>query len=151
MSRDGVAQMLTHVAATAAQDGLDYDFDAVITSQTLAANSSTSRRRRTTARTGRGTVQGLLRDGRTRGPARVAGRHRRAGRPGPRAGRWLRWPTTGAQDAVATDIDLARRIGVQGVPFYVLDGKFAGVGAQDPAVFPRGAVRGHEAQEATDD
>lgn len=38
-------------------------------------------------------------------------------------------------DEVAQDIDLARQIGVQGVPFFVFDGKLAVSGAQPVEVF----------------
>ena len=38
-------------------------------------------------------------------------------------------------DAVQQDIDQARAYGINGVPFYVFDGKYGVSGAQDPAVF----------------
>ena len=43
---------------------------------------------------------------------------------------WLRY-----EAAVAADIDLARQIGVTGVPFVVVDMKYAVSGAQPPEVF----------------
>jgi predicted DsbA family dithiol-disulfide isomerase len=38
-------------------------------------------------------------------------------------------------DAVAEDIARARALGINGVPFFVLDGRYGVSGAQDPAVF----------------
>ncbi|HTM03961.1 MAG TPA: DsbA family oxidoreductase [Vicinamibacterales bacterium] len=38
-------------------------------------------------------------------------------------------------DAVAADIDAARRLGVTGVPFFVIDNRFALSGAQPPETF----------------
>ena len=38
------------------------------------------------------------------------------------------------RDRVVEEIDIARRMGVTGVPFFVFDGKYALSGAQDPAV-----------------
>jgi len=50
--------------------------------------------------------------------------------------------------AVDEDIDLARRIGITGVPFFVIDGKYGVSGAQQPSVFlealGRSAERGAE-------
>jgi predicted DsbA family dithiol-disulfide isomerase len=39
------------------------------------------------------------------------------------------------EPAVEEDIDIARRIGVTGVPFFVINGKYGISGAQPPAVF----------------
>lgn len=39
------------------------------------------------------------------------------------------------REMVIEEIDIARRMGVTGVPFFVFDGKYAVSGAQDPAVF----------------
>ena len=45
------------------------------------------------------------------------------------------------RDAVVDDIDRGVEIGVTGVPFHVIDGRFAVAGAQDPAVFTRAFER----------
>jgi predicted DsbA family dithiol-disulfide isomerase len=39
------------------------------------------------------------------------------------------------ESAVEEDIDAARRLGITGVPFFVIDGKYGVSGAQQPAVF----------------
>lgn len=38
-------------------------------------------------------------------------------------------------DAVAADIQQARAFGIRGVPFFIIDGRYAVSGAQDPSVF----------------
>ncbi len=38
-------------------------------------------------------------------------------------------------DDVQADIDQARAYGINGVPFFVVDGRYGVSGAQDPAVF----------------
>lgn len=48
-------------------------------------------------------------------------------------------------DAVQADLEQAREYGVNGVPFYVFDGKFAVSGAQTTDVFQRALVQAHDA------
>lgn len=47
-------------------------------------------------------------------------------------------------DAVADDIHTAGKIGVQGVPFFVLAGKYSVGGAQDASVFAQALTQVHE-------
>ncbi|MGV9860153.1 DsbA family oxidoreductase [Gordonia sp. NPDC003425] len=44
-------------------------------------------------------------------------------------------------DAVAADIDQARRYGINGVPFFVVDGRYGVSGAQPPEVFTEALSR----------
>ena len=43
-------------------------------------------------------------------------------------------------DAVAADLSEARTLGVSGVPFFVIDGRYGVSGAQATEVFGRGAA-----------
>ena len=54
-------------------------------------------------------------------------------------------------DDVAADIAQARAYGINGVPFFVLDGRYGVSGAQDPAMFVRviDEATGDRAEEAT--
>jgi predicted DsbA family dithiol-disulfide isomerase len=45
---------------------------------------------------------------------------------------------------VRTDVNEAQRLGINGVPFFVFDRKFAVSGAQDPAVFLKAINKAHD-------
>ncbi len=47
-------------------------------------------------------------------------------------------------DAMQADIAQAQSHGIRGVPFYVIDGKYAVSGAQDPAVFAQALTQAHD-------
>jgi len=51
-------------------------------------------------------------------------------------------------DDVRRDIDEARQLGINGVPFFVFDGKYAVSGAQDPSVFLSALRRVAQEQQA---
>ncbi len=152
MSRADVAEMLNHVTAIAAEDGLHYDFDSVITTKTLAAHEllhfAASQGLQVDL------VEELFR------AYFVSGEH--VGDAEALAGIAERVGLDRAQvldvladnryaDAVAADIQLAQRIGVQGVPFYVFDGRFGVSGAQDPAVFLQALTEVVKHREGTDE
>jgi predicted DsbA family dithiol-disulfide isomerase len=52
-------------------------------------------------------------------------------------------------DAVAKDLNDARQLGVTGVPFFVVDGRYAVSGAQPSDVFSQLLTRAREEREAT--
>lgn len=152
MSREQVAEMLQYVSATASQEGLTYDFDAVITTKTLLAHELLHY----AAEQG---VQLQLVEELFKAYF-VTGEH--VGKPESLATIAERVGLDRAEvlevlsdhryaDAVAADIELARRIGVQGVPFYVLDGQFGVSGAQDPAVFRQAIAEVIKHRGGTDD
>ena len=53
--------------------------------------------------------------------------------------RLLGWAELSDQhvEAVARDLDEARSLGVNGVPFFVIDGRYGVSGAQAPEIFSR--------------
>ncbi len=136
LPRDQVAEMLAHVTRLAAGEGLAYDFDAVrhtrtvLAHQAIHAAKAAGRQAEFVERLfsayfeqGRhiGHVAGLV------ALARDAGLDPGTMREDLESGRYA--------DAVAEDIATARRIGVTGVPFYVVGGRYAVSGAQSPEVF----------------
>ncbi|WP_338748925.1 DsbA family oxidoreductase [Janibacter alittae] len=136
MPAEQVQQMFAHVAAQAAGEGLAYDFDSLV-----VANSARAHELLHLARdrglgdelkevllsahfeqgADIGDVDTLVRLGASAGLD--AGEARSALADGRYRG------------AVASDIDMARQIGVTGVPFVVVDMKYAVSGAQPPEVF----------------
>ena len=55
------------------------------------------------------------------------------------------------RDAVAADMAHARAYGINGVPFYVIDGRYGVSGAQDPQVFADVLAQARDTREATND
>ncbi len=51
--------------------------------------------------------------------------------------------------AVQADLDAARQMGIDGVPFYAIDGRYAVSGAQNPDVFLRALTRADEERRTT--
>jgi len=136
MPRDQVEQMLSQVTTIAADVGLDYDFAAVRQTRTLLAHEALHAARAQGRQLdlverlfaayfeeGRhvGSVDELVALG------TEAGLDGQALRDDLDAGTY--------SDAVAQDIAQARAYGIQGVPFYVIGGKYGVSGAQRPEVF----------------
>lgn len=136
MPREQVEQMLRQVTTIAADVGLDYDFDAVRQTKTLHAHEAlhfakahgkqlelVERLFKAYFEEGRhvGRIDELVELGTEAGLD--AAELRDALENGTYA------------DAVAGDIAQARAYGIQGVPFYVIGGKYGVSGAQRPEVF----------------
>ena len=136
MPREQVEQMLQQVTAIAAEVGLEYDVDSVHQTKTLLAHQALHHAREQGRQLelverlfeayfveGRhvGRVEELVALGAEAGLD--AGTLRTALEEGTHA------------DAVAADIAQARAYGIQGVPFFVIGGKYGVSGAQQPAVF----------------
>ncbi|WEV77076.1 DsbA family oxidoreductase [Janibacter cremeus] len=136
MAAEQVEQMFAHVAEQAAGEGLAYDFDSLVVANSARAHE-------------------LLHLARERGlgdeakEALLSGHFEHAADIGD-VDTLVRIGTSVGLDegeirsaladgrykaAVASDIDMARRIGVTGVPFVVVDMKYAVSGAQPPEVF----------------
>jgi predicted DsbA family dithiol-disulfide isomerase len=131
-----VEQLLRQVSELAAGEGLRYDFDAVRHTKTLLAHQALHH-----ART-RGKqlelVERLFRayfeQGRHIGHIEeLVGLAAEVGLD-PDEMRTVLTDGTYAED-VRRDIEAARQIGIRGVPFYVVDGRYGVSGAQSPAVF----------------
>ena len=125
MTEPQVRQMIAHVARQAAGEGLEYDFDSLVVANTLAAH----RLLHLAARRGRaGDVKEALAD-----PDVLVAIAAGAGLDPDEARGAL--DDAGLAAGVEADFAAARRIGVTGVPFFVLDGRYAVSGAQPPEVF----------------
>lgn len=136
MPEDQVRQMFGHVSEQAAGEGLAYDFDSLVVANSARAHE-------------------LLHLGKDHGVAdavkeALLSAHFEHGadigdvdtltRVGAGAGLDEGEVRAALEDgryaaAVASDIDMARQIGVTGVPFVVVDMKYAVSGAQPPEVF----------------
>ena len=136
MAPEQVEQMLSQVTTIAADVGLDYDFAAVRQTRTLLAHEALHAAR----------AQGRQLDLVERLFAAYfeEGRHvgsvdelvalgTEAGLDGHALRDALEHGTY--SDAVAQDISQAREYGIQGVPFYVIGGRYGVSGAQQPEVF----------------
>lgn len=135
-SLDYTKQMHAQVTAMAAQVGLKYDFD-----HAVVANSFDAHRLSHFAKAqGKGDAfeERLFRayfiEGQNTADHAVL--LRLAEEVGlPTAGAKETLSTGAYADAVQADIAMARQIGVQGVPFFVIDRRYAVSGAQQPEVF----------------
>ena len=136
MPIEQVKQMFTHVSQQAAGEGLNYDFDSLVVANSasahellhLAKDSGLGDEVKEALLSAHfeqgadiGDVDTLVRIGTS------AGLDEGGIRAALADGRY--------KAAVASDIDMARQIGVTGVPFVVVDMKYAVSGAQPPAVF----------------
>lgn len=133
---DRVTEMLAHVAGVAAEVGLDYDFDALQHTKTIAAHrllhhaKANGRQLEMKER--------LLRAHFTEG--RHVGRHEDladlAADVGLDRDAALAALESGAHmEDVEADLSQARRYGINGVPFFVIDGRYGVSGAQAPEAF----------------
>ncbi|MCM3553541.1 DsbA family oxidoreductase [Janibacter melonis] len=136
MAAEQVRQMTAHVAEQAAGEGLTYDFDSLVVANSLRAHHLLH----VAARAGvQDEVKEALLDAHfvrgldigdddvlvaIGGAAGVDEATVRAGLEDPEIGR-----------EVQGDFDTARSLGIQGVPFFVLDMKYAVSGAQPAEVF----------------
>lgn len=149
MPRDQVEQMLGQVATVASDVGLDYDFDAVQQTKTLMAHQALhfakdqGRQLELVERI----FQAYFEQGRHVGKVDElvelgadAGLDAEELRAALEDGRYAA--------AVTADIDQARAYGIQGVPFYVIGGKYGVSGAQSPEVFTRALSQLREEQVA---
>ncbi|EKA60411.1 dithiol-disulfide isomerase involved in polyketide biosynthesis [Janibacter hoylei PVAS-1] len=136
MPVEQVRQMFGHVAEQAAGEGLAYDFDRLVVANSARAHQllHLAKERGVADAVKEGLLSGHFEHGLDIGDVdalvRVgvaAGLDEGEVRASLEDGRY--------EAAVAADIDMARQIGVTGVPFVVIDMKYAVSGAQPPEVF----------------
>ncbi|GHD00024.1 DsbA family oxidoreductase [Zhihengliuella salsuginis] len=145
MAREQVAQMFEHVAGQAAAEGLHYDFDSL-----KVANSFTAHRvLHLAAEHGRaGELKEALlsahfEHGRDIGEREVlVDLATRAGVARDDVVRVL--DSDEHAESVRQDVAAAQRIGVTGVPFFVLNMKYGVSGAQPVEVFAQALTRAHD-------
>ena len=136
MPVEQVREMFGHVAEQAAGEGLAYDFDRLVVANSARAHEllHLAKERGLGDEVKEALLSGHFEHGLDSGDvdalARVgadAGLDEGEVRAALADGRY--------KAAVASDIDMARQIGVTGVPFVVVDMKYAVSGAQPPEVF----------------
>lgn len=136
LPHDQVVQMLERVTGIASAVGLDYDFDSVIHTKTLKAHELLHfakangkqlelKERLMSAYFEQGRNVGL--DDELADLAADVGLDREAALTALRENTY--------RDAVQADIAQAREFGIQGVPFFVVNGKYGISGAQEAATF----------------
>jgi len=136
MPRAQVERMLEQITALAATEGLRYDFTALRHTKTLLAHQAIHHAK------ARGAQDALV--------ERLFQAYFEQGRHVGRVDELVDLATDVGLDgaemrqvltdgtyarAVAEDIEAARQIGIRGVPFHVIDNRYAVSGAQDSAVF----------------
>jgi len=136
MPKEQVEQMLRQVTTIARDVGLDYDFDAVCHTKTLLAHQALhfakehGRQLELVERL----FAAYFEEGRHVGRVdELVALGAEAGLDGDALRAALEEGTYA--DAVTADIAQARAYGIQGVPFYVIGGKYGVSGAQRPEVF----------------
>ncbi|GAA3712769.1 protein disulfide isomerase FrnE [Zhihengliuella alba] len=136
MAREQVAGMFEHVSAMAAGEGLAYDFDAVKVANTWTAH----RLLHLAAERGlSGTLKEALLSGHFEHGLDLGSRDELlavatgAGLAEDDVVRVL--DSEAYSDAVSDDVEQARRLGISGVPFFVLDMKYGVSGAQSAEAF----------------
>jgi len=136
MAVDQVQAMLAQVTAIAAEEGLAYDFDAVRHTSTRKAHEllHLAKERGLQLATLETLFAAYFEQGRHLGHQDVlvelaerAGVDAREAREALADGRYA--------EAVRADVAEAARLGIQGVPFYVVDGRYGVSGAQRAEVF----------------
>ena len=136
LPKDQVRQMLAHVTQVAAQEGLRFDYDALRHTKTLLAHQAIHHAKaygKQSAMVER-LFSAYFEQGRHVG--RVTELVELAAEVGLDPEQTREALTDGRYaDAVANDIAMVRRLGITGVPFYVIGGKYGVSGAQDSAVF----------------
>ena len=136
MPEEQVRSMLAQMTELAASEGLSYDFDALQHTNTRLAHEALHAAKE----------QGRQADFKERLLTAYFEQGRHVGRVdelvelGTEIGldaAWLRAALENGtyREAVQADIDQAREYGIGGVPFYVIDGRWAVSGAQSPEVF----------------
>jgi predicted DsbA family dithiol-disulfide isomerase len=145
-SLDQIRQSHARLTQAAAEAGLLYDFD-----KAVVANSFDAHRLVQLAKTkglGDAMEERLFKayfseGGNIADHATLLRLAADAGLDGAEAKRALDDKTAFAREVLA-DVNEAQRLGVNGVPFFVFDRKFAVSGAQDPAVFLKAIKKAHE-------
>jgi predicted DsbA family dithiol-disulfide isomerase len=136
MPRAQVEQMLGQMTQLAAAEGLRYDFDALQHTKTLRAHELLhhAKAHGKQVEMKERLLKAYFEEGRHVGRveeladlAAEVGLDRAEVVAALEDGRWA--------DDVQADIDQARAYGINGVPFFVVDGRYGVSGAQDPAVF----------------
>lgn len=136
MPEEQVREMFAHVTEQAAGEGLSYDFDSLVVANSARAHELVHLAK---DRGDAGAVKEALLSGHFEHGVDI-GDVDQLVRIGVEAGLDAEEVRTALEDgryraAVAADIDMARQIGVTGVPFVVVDMKYAVSGAQPPEVF----------------
>lgn len=136
MPQEQVREMFAHVTEQAAGEGLSYDFDSLVVASSARAHEllHLAKDRGDADAVKEGLLSGHFEHGVDIGDVD------QLVRVGVAAGLDEGEIRTALEDgryraAVAADIDMARQIGVTGVPFVVVDMKYAVSGAQPPEVF----------------
>ena len=142
LRRSQVEQMLTQVTALAAAEGLSFDFDSVRQTRTLRAHEllHLAKAHGKQAEAAEALFSAFFEKGRNVSDLEVLGDiaeqiglSRREAVEALQTGRY--------RDAVAADIEQARAYGIQGVPFFVIDGRYGVSGAQAPETFAAALAR----------
>ncbi|WP_229741577.1 DsbA family oxidoreductase [Kocuria dechangensis] len=138
-----VRQMLAQVSTVAAEEGLHYDFDALVVANSLKAHRLLHAARRADGGAAGASVAARLKEALLTGHFErgldigdddaLAALAVEAGLPEAAAREALTDPAL--DRAVQEDVAAARRLGIQGVPFYVLDGRYGISGAQPTEAF----------------
>nr|WP_300143996.1 DsbA family oxidoreductase [Propionicimonas sp.] len=133
-----VQQMTGQVAAAAAQDGLTLDFDALVVTNSRRAHRLLQHAKTVSAHATWDLELALFRAHFVEGlsvsdPDTLVGLAVAAGLDAGGARSALDSPTLDA--AVTADVEAAARLGIRGVPFFVLAGKYGVSGAQPAEVF----------------
>ena len=142
MPRAQAEQMLAQMTELAATEGLRYDFAALRHTRTLLAHQAihhakaNGRQEAMVERLFRAYFEEGCHVGRADDLAELAGE---VGLDGDELRRALAGSTYA--EAVAEDIATARHIGINGVPFYVIDGRFGVSGAQPSDLFASALAR----------
>jgi predicted DsbA family dithiol-disulfide isomerase len=142
MPADRVAQMFAQVTQVAAEEGLHYDFGSIVVANSQSGHELLHLARTKDAEGARGTADAVkeallsahFEHGEDIGSREVLVRIGTAA--GLDAGEITAALDAGTyRDSVAADIRQAQAIGIQGVPFFVLDSKYGVSGAQPPELF----------------
>ncbi|GAB2744305.1 DsbA family oxidoreductase [Sinomonas soli] len=142
MPADRVAQMFAQVTQVAAEEGLHYDFGSIVVANSQSGHELLHLAKAKDAEGGRGTADAVkeallsahFEHGEDIGSREVLVRIGTAA--GLDVGEITAALDAGTyRDSVAADIRQAQAIGIQGVPFFVLDSKYGVSGAQPPELF----------------
>jgi predicted DsbA family dithiol-disulfide isomerase len=136
ISVEQVHQMLSRVGQIAASVGLDYDFDAIRHTKTLKAHEALhfAKANGRQLELAERLFKAYFEQGEHVGhPERLADLGAEVGLD--RAELLSALESGEFADDVQADLDQARSYGIQGVPFFVIDGRYGVSGAQDPEVF----------------
>ncbi len=150
MSEAKVRRLLEQMTATAAEEGLAYDFDALKHTKTLRAHEllHLAKERGLQDQMKERLLRAYFTEGRHIGHiASLADLAAEVGLDRDEVVAALE--DERYRPAVIADFDLAGAYGIQGVPFYVIDGRYGVSGAQPPEVFAE--VLQKAAEEAAED